>query len=118
MEKWKRRKNAKPNEKENETLDEIRDKLEAKGYDSYYQKGFSQVSIGVPFGDGKKAQVDFMVGSKKFASDAMSSAPSKYKGKWSAMLLGMLIKDVGLLINFGPSGVEVKRKYKEFKYIN
>ena len=23
-------------------------------------------------------------------------------------------KDVGLLINFGPSGVEVKRKYKEF----
>ena len=23
-------------------------------------------------------------------------------------------KDIGLLINFGPSGVEVKRKYKEF----
>ena len=22
-------------------------------------------------------------------------------------------KDIGLLINFGPSGVEVKRKYKE-----
>ncbi len=29
--------------------------------------------------------------------------------------LKALIKDVGLLINFGPSGVEVKRKYKEFK---
>ena len=23
-------------------------------------------------------------------------------------------KDIGLLINFGPSGVEIKRKYKEF----
>ena len=23
-------------------------------------------------------------------------------------------KDIGLLINFGPSGVDVKRKYKEF----
>ena len=23
-------------------------------------------------------------------------------------------RDIGLLINFGPSGVEVKRKYKEF----
>jgi GxxExxY protein len=29
--------------------------------------------------------------------------------------LKALIKDVGLLINFGPSGVEVKRKYKEFQ---
>ena len=26
-----------------------------------------------------------------------------------------LRKDIGLLINFGPSGVEVKRKYKEFR---
>ena len=26
-----------------------------------------------------------------------------------------LKKDIGLLINFGPSGVEVKRKYKEFR---
>jgi GxxExxY protein len=26
-----------------------------------------------------------------------------------------LKKDVGLLINFGPSGVEVKRKYKDFR---
>ena len=30
--------------------------------------------------------------------------------------LKALIKDVGLLIDFGPSGVAVKRKYKEFKY--
>ena len=29
--------------------------------------------------------------------------------------LNALIKDIGLLINFGPSGVEVKRKYREFK---
>jgi GxxExxY protein len=29
-----------------------------------------------------------------------------------------LKKDVGLLINFGPSGVEVKRKYKEFRHNN
>jgi len=29
--------------------------------------------------------------------------------------LTALKKDIGLLINFGPSGVEVKRKYKEFK---
>ena len=26
-----------------------------------------------------------------------------------------LRRDIGLLINFGPSGVEVKRKYREFK---
>ena len=29
--------------------------------------------------------------------------------------LKALTKEIGLLINFGPSGVEVKRKYKEFK---
>jgi GxxExxY protein len=29
--------------------------------------------------------------------------------------LNALRKDIGLLINFGPSGVEVKRKYREFK---
>ena len=29
--------------------------------------------------------------------------------------LKALIKEIGLLINFGPSGVEVKRKYKDFK---
>jgi len=29
--------------------------------------------------------------------------------------LKALMKEIGLLINFGPSGVEVKRKYKEFK---
>jgi GxxExxY protein len=29
--------------------------------------------------------------------------------------LTALKKDIGLLINFGPSGVEVKRKYKEFR---
>jgi GxxExxY protein len=29
--------------------------------------------------------------------------------------LKALIKDVSLLINFGPSGVEIRRKYKEFK---
>ena len=29
--------------------------------------------------------------------------------------LRALKKEIGLLINFGPSGVEVKRKYKEFK---
>jgi GxxExxY protein len=28
-----------------------------------------------------------------------------------------LRKDIGLLINFGPSGVEVKRKYKEFRLL-
>ncbi len=26
-----------------------------------------------------------------------------------------LRRDIGLLINFGPDGVEVKRKYREFK---
>ena len=26
-----------------------------------------------------------------------------------------LRKDIGLLINFGPDGVEVKRKYREYK---
>ncbi len=29
--------------------------------------------------------------------------------------LNALKKDIGLLINFGPSGVEVKRKYREFR---
>jgi GxxExxY protein len=29
--------------------------------------------------------------------------------------LNALRKDIGLLINFSPSGVEVKRKYREFK---
>ena len=29
--------------------------------------------------------------------------------------LKALMKEIGLLINFGPSGVEGKRKYKEFK---
>jgi GxxExxY protein len=29
--------------------------------------------------------------------------------------LNALIKDIGLLINFGPTGVEVKRKFREFK---
>jgi len=29
--------------------------------------------------------------------------------------LNALRKDIGLLINFGPSGVEVKRKYRGFK---
>jgi GxxExxY protein len=28
--------------------------------------------------------------------------------------LNALIKDIGLLINFGPTGVEVKRKYRVF----
>jgi GxxExxY protein len=28
--------------------------------------------------------------------------------------LNALRKDIGLLINFGPSGVEVKRKYRQF----
>lgn len=29
--------------------------------------------------------------------------------------LNGLNKDIGLLINFGPSGVQVKRKYREFR---
>ena len=29
--------------------------------------------------------------------------------------LNALIKDIGLLINFGPTGVEVKRKYRDYK---
>ena len=31
--------------------------------------------------------------------------------------LNGLKRDVGLLINFGPSGVEVKRKYREFRQV-
>ena len=29
--------------------------------------------------------------------------------------LNALIKDIGLLINFGPTGVEIKRKYRDYK---
>jgi GxxExxY protein len=29
--------------------------------------------------------------------------------------LNAIKKDIGLLINFGPSGVEVKRKYRQYK---
>lgn len=95
------------------TLDKMLSQL---GFKTTLNKGFNQTSIGIEYGDGKIAQVDLMVGAKKWAEfTAQQSTKSKFKNKHTLRFRAGIVKAAAAKI-LGNEKSANKTEWDELHY--